>query len=216
MYWTIDNINTIIWASPPTFFMPYPTHTRSMLIRFLLYGFMGWIGEILFTGTGSLLAGSLKLTGHTYLWMFPIYGLAVFLEPMHNRVRSMPWLVRGTIWAGLCFMIEYLTGWFLKLTIGVCPWDYSYASLYMLDGFIRLDYFPVWFATGMLFEKIHDFLCRLKIIYIPEGQGLVSRITQHLRVALKPGRMPDKWSKVIPESRQFPSSDKPPCQPRQL
>lgn len=172
--------------------MPYPTHTKIMLIKFLLYGFMGWIGEILFTGAGSMLAGSLQLTGHTYLWMFPIYGLAVFLEPMHDRIRSMPWMVRGTVWAGVFFIIEYLSGWVLKLLIGVCPWDYSLASPYMLDGLIRLDYFPVWFITGLLFEKIHDFLNRLQITYIPEKEYRIPGLTGHVQVALKPGKILDK------------------------
>lgn len=128
------------------------------MIRFALYGFIGWIAEIVFTGFHSLLAGSLSLTGHTYLWMFPIYGLAAFLEPVHDRIRTVPWPVRGVIWVGAIFIIEYLTGWLLKVAIGVCPWDYTGITPFAVEGFIRLDYFPVWFAAGMLFEQIHDYL----------------------------------------------------------
>lgn len=127
-----------------------------MLIRFVIYGFVGWIIEIVFTGTGSLLAGSLSLTGYTYLWMFPIYGMAVFLEPVHNRIRTLVWPLRGFIWVIIIYVIEYLSGWSLQLLIGVCPWDYS--SAYSINGFIRLDFLPAWFLAGFLFERLHDHL----------------------------------------------------------
>jgi uncharacterized membrane protein len=96
-----------------------------MVIRFILYGFLGWILEIIFTGSGSLLRGSISLTGYTYLWMFPIYGLAVFLEPIHDGIRKAPWPIRGLIWAALILVIEYLSGWILIQLIGFCPWDYT-------------------------------------------------------------------------------------------
>ncbi|WP_041427270.1 putative ABC transporter permease [Syntrophomonas wolfei] len=134
-----------------------------MLKRFLLYGILGWTTEILFTGMGSLLNASWRLGAHTYLWMFPIYGLAVFLEPFHDRIRSAPWPVRGFIWASLIIGIEYLCGWLLKIFLGFCPWDYSGASLFSLDGFVRLDYTPFWFIAGLAFEQIHDYLDRIGI-----------------------------------------------------
>lgn len=136
--------------------------TIYMIKRFLIYGLVGWITEVVFTGTGSLLSGSMHLTGYTYLWMFPIYGMAVFLEPVHNRVRSAPWPVRGMVYVAIIFMIEYLSGWFLKLVLGFCPWDYSGRTAYTVDGFIRLDYLPAWFVAGLLFEKLHDFLIRMQ------------------------------------------------------
>jgi uncharacterized membrane protein len=131
-----------------------------MIIRFLVYGLLGWIIEIVFTGTGSLLSGSLSLTGFTYLWMFPIYGMAILLEPVHNYIRAAPWFLRGLVWAGMIFFIEYCSGLLLQVIIGFCPWDYSGASRYAVDGFIRLDYLPFWFGAGLMFEKVHDFLDR--------------------------------------------------------
>ncbi len=123
-----------------------------------MYGFIGWIFEIIFTGSGSLLRGSLSLTGYTYLWMFPIYGMAVLLEPVHDRIRPAPWPIRGFIWVSLILFIEYISGWLLIQFIGFCPWDYSGFSPYTVDGLIRLDFFPFWFAAGLIFERIHDFL----------------------------------------------------------
>jgi uncharacterized membrane protein len=131
--------------------------------RFIIYGLIGWIAEVVFTGIGSLVQGSVNLTGYTYLWMFPIYGLAIFLEPVHDRIRPIPWFIRGTIWAAIIFNIEYLTGWMLSLAIGACPWDYSNLTSLSVDGFIRLDFFPVWFAAGLIFERIHDYLDSIRV-----------------------------------------------------
>lgn len=36
---------------------------------------------------------------------------------------------------------------------GHLPWDYSHARL-NVKGVIRLDYAPVWFLTGLLYEKL--------------------------------------------------------------
>ena len=35
----------------------------------------------------------------------------------------------------------------------ICPWDYS-SSQIQYKGLIRADYAPLWFLTGLLFEKI--------------------------------------------------------------
>ena len=57
----------------------------------------------------------------------------------------------------LFFTIEYLTGWLLRNTLGVSPWDYS-NSPFHVHGLIRLDYAPVWFVAGLAYEKVHDWL----------------------------------------------------------
>lgn len=136
---------------------------KYMLKRFIVYGLCGWIIEVMFTGTTSILSGSPRLLGYTYLWMFPIYGMAIFLEPIHDQIRSAPWMVRGLIWAGIIFIIEYLSGWILQAVIGFCPWDYTNSTPFSIDGFIRLDFLPVWFVAGLLFEKLHDYLIRVRV-----------------------------------------------------
>lgn len=110
-----------------------------------------------------MLTGSISLTAKTYLWMFPIYGLAFLFEPVHDQIRTSPWPVRGFIWAALILGLEYLAGWLLRTFIGLCPWDYSGRSRFVVDGLIRIDYFPFWFAAGLLFEKFHDFLDSLLV-----------------------------------------------------
>ena len=138
-----------------------------MMRRFVLYALSGWCMEVVFTGIGSLLRGDPTLTSRTYIWMFFIYGLAIVLEPIHNRIRSLPVIVRGGIYMVLIFATEYLTGFLLYKLIGQCPWDYS-GSRFSVNGFIRLDYIPAWFAVGLLFERLHDTLMANNSILNPE------------------------------------------------
>lgn len=134
-----------------------------MRLRFLIYGFTGWCIEVFWTGLGSFLSGDIKLQGWTYIWMFPIYGLAIFLEPVHDRLRHLPAVLRGGVYTVLIFLIEYSTGWLLKILTGVCPWDYS-GTPFSVHGFIRFDFAPAWFAAGLLFEKLHDALKSTNIL----------------------------------------------------
>ncbi len=122
--------------------------------RFVIYGLLGWCIEVFWTGFGALIRGDVKLTGQTYIWMFLIYGLAILLEPIHNHIRNWPTIMRGGIYTVLIFTIEYITGWLLKLVLGICPWHYD--TIYAVNGFIRLDYAPAWFVAGLLFEIVHD------------------------------------------------------------
>ncbi|NLK01137.1 MAG: hypothetical protein GX318_07870 [Clostridia bacterium] len=127
-----------------------------MIPRMIIYGALGWITEIIWTGTGSLISGDPRLSGWTYLWMLPIYGLAVFLEPIHDYIRDIHWSIRGTLYMVLIFTVEYAAGGLLREFIGVCPWNYN--TPLAINGLVRLDYAPAWFAAGLIFERIHNFL----------------------------------------------------------
>jgi len=131
-------------------------------LHFVVYGIAGWVMEIIWTGAGSALRGDVRLVGWTYIWMLPIYGAAVCLEPVHDRIRRYPWYARGAVWMLLIWAGEYLAGWLLKVSVGACPWDYS-AARYNLQGLVRLDYGPAWFVTGLLFERLHDRLDRVRL-----------------------------------------------------
>lgn len=119
--------------------------------------------EIIFTSAESVAGGDLRLMGQTSLLMFPIYGLGVFLAPLGDMMDQ--WLGdRGTLrlsdrfWRHgvsdmvLIFCVEYVTGTLLR-NAGICPWDYTGRNL-NVDGLIRLDFAPCWFAAGLLFEEI--------------------------------------------------------------
>ncbi|MGE5633174.1 MAG: putative ABC transporter permease [Caulobacteraceae bacterium] len=133
-----------------------------MKTRFFIYGLVGWIAETLFTGIGSLLSGDLTMRSQTYIWMFPIYGLMIFLEPIHDNIRNAPVVIRGGVYTIIIFAIEYVTGGILKEFLGRCPWNYGIGP-YSIDGIITLSFIPVWFIGGLLFEKLHDYLLSRKI-----------------------------------------------------
>ena len=125
-----------------------------MIKRFLMCGLTGWCMEVFWTGMGSALKKDKKLTSVTSIWMFPIYGIAVIIEPISNIMckKKVPTHLRGTVYALMIITTEYITGSFLKKR-DCCPWDYSKAKL-NINGIIRLDYLPVWFAAGLIYEKI--------------------------------------------------------------
>ena len=63
-----------------------------MIIRFLLYGLLGWCAEIVWTALGNFVAErDWRLAGVSYLWMFPIYGSIAFLyEPLRRHPDVSP------------------------------------------------------------------------------------------------------------------------------
>jgi uncharacterized membrane protein len=133
-----------------------------MFIRFVLYGLGGWCGEVVFTAlTESLPNRDWRLTGVTYLWMFPIYGLiAPLYEPVHDQIRSVPWYGRALIWALGFTAVEWSAGWLIEKLTGRCPWDYS-GRRWAINPYVRWDYVPVWAVVGLALEPVHDFLVRL-------------------------------------------------------
>lgn len=103
-----------------------------------------------------------RLIGRTSLLMFPIYGMGALLSPISTMVdrwigelqlRPADRFVRhGMLDMVLIFTAEYLSGMWLRAR-GMCPWDYS-GRLASVNGLIRLDFAPLWFMTGLLFEQI--------------------------------------------------------------
>lgn len=133
-----------------------------MVWRFFFYGLIGWGMEVFWTGLHSLLHKDVKLIGTTSLWMFPIYGMVVFLEPIYGFLAASPWLLRGGVYMICIFAAEFASGWWLENLVGYVPWDYSDAKL-NIKGLIRLDYAPVWFAVGLIYERIYSFISYLPL-----------------------------------------------------
>ena len=52
----------------------------------------------------------------------------------------------------LIFSGEYISGRLLSKH-SMCPWDYG-RSKWNICRVVRLDYAPVWFGAGLLFERI--------------------------------------------------------------
>ena len=132
-----------------------------MMKRFFFYGIAGWGIEIIWTGLGSLISGDLRLSGQSTLWMFFIYGCAVFLERIHHLIARWPWFLRGMLWVLLIWSIEYTSGFLLYTILGVHPWYYT--DRLAVNGFITLSYAPAWFVAGMVFERLHKNLDNLGV-----------------------------------------------------
>ena len=61
----------------------------------------------------------------------------------------------------LIFTVELFSGLLLRLVLGECPWNYVNKTMSLL-GIITLEYAPVWFAYGIMFEKIHDIIVHIE------------------------------------------------------
>ncbi|MCO1603229.1 putative ABC transporter permease [Desulfosporosinus nitroreducens] len=129
------------------------------LKRFFIYGIIGLVVEVMYTGLASLLKGDLSMQGFTFLIMIPIYGLSVFLEPLHTSLRSHSWWIRGLIYLAVIWTIEYSSGSILALILGSCPWQYN--DSLNINGYITLRMAPEWFLAGLGFEYLHDFMDKL-------------------------------------------------------
>ena len=124
----------------------------------------GWCLEVLFTSAESMMLHDWRLMGKTSLLMFPIYGMGALLAPIGRGVdrwlqvdqtplRLQDRVMRhGVLYMVLIFTAEYCSGAWLKAR-GICPWDYT-GRHSNINGLIRLDFAPLWFLTGLLFEQL--------------------------------------------------------------
>ncbi len=124
-----------------------------MAERFIIYGLVGLIMEVLWTGACSFFKGDLCLRCTTSIWMFFIYGFAVFLEPIFIVLADMGIVLRGVIYMMLIYCAEYVSGYILERR-GFCPWNYGSGSGSVF-GLICIYYAPIWFAAGLIFETVY-------------------------------------------------------------
>ena len=134
-------------------------------LRFIIYGLLGMIIEILFTGFSDIKNMNFNLVGHTSVWMFFVYGSAVFvLEPVYGLIKNENTIIRGCVYATTIFFIEFSSGMILDM-LNITAWKYQGELSVM--GYIRLDYAMFWFLLGLVFEKFYCFIS--KIQYINKG-----------------------------------------------
>ncbi len=131
---------------PAKLSLKYPLESN-----FIRCGMYGWCIEVLWTGLHSLASHDPKLTGFSSLRMFPIYGMASVIGPLSTHLKRLGAVRRGLVYMLGIYAVEYSTGSYLKKR-GCCPWDYS-DSPYHVNGVIRLDYAPLWFLTGLFYER---------------------------------------------------------------
>ena len=122
---------------------------------FIQCGILGWGMEILWTGLDSFRRRDFKLTGHSSLWMFPIYGCAAFIGPVSRLLRKKNLLFRGNLYMLGIFLVEFFTGSLLKKK-NWCPWDYGDAPLnihgVILTGLCAFN----GLLAGLFFEHVQN------------------------------------------------------------
>ena len=139
---------------------------KQKLFLFCAMGCLGMTTEIFFTAIYDIVKGTSEnpvlLKGYSYIWMFPIYGLAgIAFPPILKIIGNWNVLLRMCAYAIGILAVEFVTGWFLDFTTGQCPWEYKEGCQIM--GYIRIDFFPFWALFGLMVEMLLKFLMRLKI-----------------------------------------------------
>ncbi len=114
-----------------------------LLKDFMLWGCLGLLVEVLFTGIKSILRKDRLATCHTYLYMLPIYACAGLSFQLLYKYVPWKWYIHVPLWAVLILAWEYLSGLLLRKWIGVCPWHYT-PGKWTLHGLTRLDYYWWW------------------------------------------------------------------------
>lgn len=99
------------------------------------------------------------LAGNSYIWMVFIYGLIplfgnVVVRPMHKYNIAL----RLLFYAAIIYVVEFVSGYMLRLVTGSCPWEYT--SGWHIMGLIRLDYAPAWLFFAFLLETIYLYVLR--------------------------------------------------------
>jgi hypothetical protein len=136
--------------------------------RALTYGLLGWGIEVCYTAFKDALKGEGdgRLTGESYVWMFPIYAAGgVAGEAVASAMAGRPWWQRGLGYAAAFWAVEASTGEALRRTVGDVPWgeDYRRSRDQLGNGLVRLSYLPNWAVAGLALERVTPVLKRLTL-----------------------------------------------------
>lgn len=126
---------------------------------FLLFGIIGIFLEIFFTSIRNFIKKKDKsLKGISSLWMFFIYGFIYFIILFGvTYISEYNIIFRGLIYMLSFYVLEFCSGGILK-RFNIIPWDYSPYTKFNFKGIIRLDFAPLWFIGGLMFETIYLYL----------------------------------------------------------
>src|SRR4051812_17209593 len=94
---------------------------KQKLFLFCAMGCLGMTCEIFFTALTGVYNGTmgLQLKGFSYIWMFPIYGIAGIAFPVLLKyIGKWNVLLRMCVYALGIWVIEFITGWLLEVFTG--------------------------------------------------------------------------------------------------
>jgi len=126
---------------------------------FVLFGIIGVSAEVFFVSITNIFKKKDRcLKGHSSLWMFFIYGI-VYLIILFGRTYFSDYSIflRGLIYLVLIYALEFTSGSLLKKFKAI-PWDYRKDTKYNFRGIISLEFLPIWYVGGILYELLYLFL----------------------------------------------------------
>ncbi len=133
--------------------------SKQLAFYILFFVCFGMTTEVFFTAISDFISGegSLRLMGHTYVWMAFIYALIpiLFLN-IYPKVAHLSLPVRLLIFVLFVYAIEFSAGFLLDIFTGQCPWEYT--TGWHIMGYIRLDYALFWAGFGFILEKLFLFI----------------------------------------------------------
>lgn len=126
----------------------------SVAWRLYLYALHGYLIEVTFTAVWDLLVfGSLELRGFSSVWSLAIYSIScIAMEKINSLMQRRGLLARALAHTCWIYAWEFTTGSVLR-AMGSCPWDYR-DFRYNISGLVTLEYAPLWFLCGLLFELL--------------------------------------------------------------
>lgn len=122
-----------------------------------LFGVLGLGFEVVFTSILDSKSQNRRfLMGYSSLWYAPLYAITpLFLSLFGHWLFTLPFFIRGLLYALIIWFFEYLGMWALRLLLGASPSEHIYyKSPWNVHGLIRLDYFPAMFILGLALELV--------------------------------------------------------------
>jgi hypothetical protein len=147
--------------------MPFSKHRRGHTFFMILFFIcLGMTCEVFFTAFTALFTDNpinnkplIALAGITYVWMAFIYALIPILGVLfYDKVKNIPIYLRLPMYVLIIYIIEFTSGYILRLTTGSCPWEYT--TGWNIMGLIRLDYFPAWVGFAWMVERLYILINR--------------------------------------------------------
>lgn len=136
---------------------------QPLLIKLLVYGHLGFLIEIWFTGIHSFFFRKDKnATAKTYLPMFLVYGSTALMLEMVSNAIPWPFYLKAVVYILVIYLAEGISGWILKKITGRIPWDYG-LSRWTPAGLINLSYVPFWFLLALGFDLIAQQIYKITI-----------------------------------------------------
>jgi len=127
--------------------------TKRVLYRFLIFGLMGLLFEVLSGAVIKAWHGNWNMHGSSSPWMIFDYGLVgLVLMPIAEPLkrRRIPLVVRALVYMVLIYAVEFVSGWLFDV-VGLRIWSY-HSFTYNLRGYITAEYAWVWYGLGLVLE----------------------------------------------------------------